>query len=179
MLPHSCVMLFCMADARLFLRPQLVSHCDSGTYKAVSSASVSSSGRRWSVSISVQINAAGVWFTELLGTPDYISISRCRFWGASSPLCWFNNKEFLCITLTVEHNYISPSSTVGIQLHVSALYVGHLQVVIYLTEQIYKICGVFFYGIGWVGGTRSRCVNSGYHDLGLLWVNYVHMYINN
>ena len=40
------------------------------------------------------------------------------------------NKEFLCITHTVEHNYISPSSTVGIQLHVSALYVGHLQVVI-------------------------------------------------
>ena len=40
------------------------------------------------------------------------------------------NKEFLCITHTVEHNYISPSSTVGTQLHVSALYVGHLQVVI-------------------------------------------------
>jgi len=35
-----------------------------------------------------------------------------------------SNKEFLCITLTVEHNYISPNSTVGIQLHVSALYVG-------------------------------------------------------
>ena len=41
-----------------------------------------------------------------------------------------SNKEFLCITHIVEHNYISPSSTVGIQLHVSALYVGHLQVVI-------------------------------------------------
>ena len=41
------------------------------------------------------------------------------------------NKEFFsCITLTVEHNYISSSSTVGIQLHVLALYVGHLQVVI-------------------------------------------------
>jgi len=41
----------------------------------------------------------------------------------------------LCITHTVEHNYISPSSTVGIrlhwvQLHVSALYVGNLQIVI-------------------------------------------------
>jgi len=32
------------------------------------------------------------------------------------------NKEFLCITHSVEHNYISPVSTVGIQLHVSALY---------------------------------------------------------
>ena len=41
-----------------------------------------------------------------------------------------HNKEFLCITHTVEHNYISPSSAVGIQLRVSALYVGHLQVVI-------------------------------------------------
>ena len=30
---------------------------------------------------------------------------------------------------TVEHNYISSSSTLGLQLHVSALYVGHLQVV--------------------------------------------------
>ena len=40
------------------------------------------------------------------------------------------NKEFLCITHTVKHNYISPSSTVGIQLHVSALYFGYLQVVI-------------------------------------------------
>ena len=41
-----------------------------------------------------------------------------------------SNKELLCVTHTVEHNYISPSSTVGIQLHVSALHVGHLQVVI-------------------------------------------------
>jgi len=40
------------------------------------------------------------------------------------------NKTFLCITHTVEHNYMSLSSTVGIQLHVSALYVGHLQFVI-------------------------------------------------
>ena len=52
------------------------------------------------------------------------------FWVASSPLCWLNKKEFLCITHTVEHNYISPNSTVGIQLHVSALYVGHFQVMI-------------------------------------------------
>jgi hypothetical protein len=41
-----------------------------------------------------------------------------------------HNKEFLYITHTVEHNCISPSSTVGIQPHVSSLYVGHLQVVI-------------------------------------------------
>ena len=39
-------------------------------------------------------------------------------------------KNFSFITLTVEHNYISSSSTVGIQLHVLALFVGHLQVVI-------------------------------------------------
>jgi len=39
-------------------------------------------------------------------------------------------KNFLYITRTVEHNYISPSTTVDIQLHVSALYVDHLQVVI-------------------------------------------------
>ena len=45
-------------------------------------------------------------------------------------LLTLKNKEFSCITHTVEHIYISSSSTVGIQLHVSALYVGHLQVVI-------------------------------------------------
>jgi len=39
-------------------------------------------------------------------------------------------KKKLYTTHTVEHNYISLSSTVGIQLHVSTLYVGHLQVVI-------------------------------------------------
>jgi len=39
-------------------------------------------------------------------------------------------QRILCITCTVKHNYISPSSMVGIQLHVSALYVDHLQVVI-------------------------------------------------
>ena len=77
----------------------------------------------------------------------------------------------MCITHTVEHNCISPSSTVGIQLHVSAIYVGHLQVEIQLTDQVYKMCVMFFEGTGhWVGGTRSSCYNSGYHDLGLLQV---------
>jgi len=59
----------------------------------------------------------------------------------------------LCITRTVEHNYILSSSTVRIQLHVSALYVGHLQVEIQLTDQLYKMCGVFVWGLG--GGGRD------------------------
>jgi ATP-dependent 26S proteasome regulatory subunit len=42
----------------------------------------------------------------------------------------YDKKEFVSITHTVEHNDISPNSTVAIQLHVSAVYVGHLQVVI-------------------------------------------------
>jgi len=41
-----------------------------------------------------------------------------------------SNKKILCIKHKFEHNYISLSSTVGIQLHVLALYVDHLQVVI-------------------------------------------------
>ena len=45
------------------------------------------------------------------------------------PRC-VGSKRILCIARTVENNYILPSSTVGIQLHVSALYVDHLQVVI-------------------------------------------------
>jgi len=40
---------------------------------------------------------------------------------ATSPWIWQH---------TVEYKYISPSSTVRIQLHVSAQYVGHLQAVI-------------------------------------------------
>jgi len=74
---------------------------------------------------------------------------------ASSPLCWFSNKEFLCITHTFEHNYISPSSTVGTQPHVSALYVGHLQVVI-LTYRAVKqdVWGVLLWYCGLGGGNK-------------------------
>ena len=49
-------------------------------------------------------------------------------------------------------------------------YVGHLHVVIQLTDQIYKMCGVFVWGLGG-GGTRSRCFNSGYRDPGVLQVD--------
>ena len=38
-------------------------------------------------------------------------------------------KNFCVLHNEVEHNYISSSITLGLQLHVSALYVGHLQVV--------------------------------------------------
>jgi hypothetical protein len=55
---------------------------------------------------------------------------------------WTITKNFCVLHNTVEHNYISSSNKVGIQLHVSALYVGHLQVVIWLSEQLYKMCGV-------------------------------------
>ena len=65
------------------------------------------------------------------------------------------NKEHYVLHVQSIHNYILPSSTAGIQLHVSALYVGHLQVVIQLTEQLYKMCGVFFEGAGgWVEGNE-------------------------
>jgi len=58
------------------------------------------------------------------------------------------------------------------------LYVGHLQVEIQLTDQLYKMCGRL--SVYWVEGTRSRCFNNGYHDPGLLQVDfslvvYVHM----
>jgi len=43
---------------------------------------------------------------------------------------------------------------------------GHLHVEIQLTDQLYKMCGVFVWGLGRGGGTRSRCFNSGYHALG-------------
>ena len=49
------------------------------------------------------------------------------------PVVLVHYQRILSITGTVKHNNISLSSTVRIQLHVSALYVGHLQVVIYYT----------------------------------------------
>ena len=62
---------------------------------------------------------------------DGFSRNVCNNFEVRHPRCVGSiTKNFLCITHTVEHNYISPNSTVGIQLHVSALYVGHLQVVI-------------------------------------------------
>ena len=58
------------------------------------------------------------------------NVGNCNF-EVRHPLCVGSvTKNFLCITHTVEHKCISPSSRVGIQLHVSALYVGHLQVAI-------------------------------------------------
>ena len=55
---------------------------------------------------------------------------RCDF-EVRHPRCVGSiTKNFRVLHNTVEHNYISPSSTVGIQLNVSAVYVGHLQVVI-------------------------------------------------
>ena len=75
------------------------------------------------------------------------------FWLSMEILkhCAEITKIFLCITHIAKHNYISPSSTVGI-LHVSALHVGHLQVVIWLTEQLYKMCGLFFLEYWGLGG---------------------------
>ena len=65
-------------------------------------------------------------------------------WDASSPLYWFSNKEFMCITRTVKHNYILLSSTVRIQLHISVLYVDHLQVEILtyrlVIQDVWGIC---------------------------------------
>ena len=55
-------------------------------------------------------------------------------------------RNFVYYTYSRTQLYL-PSSTVGIQLHVSALYVGHLQVEIQLTDQLYKMYGVFFWGL--------------------------------
>ena len=76
--------------------------------------------------------------------------------GASSPLCWFNNKEFLCITRTVKHNYILPVSTVIIQLHVSVLYVDHLLVEIFNLQISHTRCVGHLCG---PGGDRDLVVS--------------------
>ena len=60
--------------------------------------------------------------------------------GGILPFIHFGNKEFLCITRTVKHNYIILISTVRIQLHVSVLYVDHLQVEIFNLQISYTRC---------------------------------------
>ena len=67
------------------------------------------------------------WRLEINGTKSsHITFTLRR--GHCPPVYINQSQRILCITRTVEHNYILPNSTVRIQLHVSVLYVGHLQV---------------------------------------------------
>ena len=50
--------------------------------------------------------------------------------GDSEGTCQNKKNIFVYYTNSRTQKFISPSSTVGIQLHVSSLYVSHLQVVI-------------------------------------------------
>ena len=51
------------------------------------------------------------------------------------------------------------SSTWGIQLHVSALYIGHCLVVLKLIKELYKM------RVGCPGGNEISSYNSGWHGL--------------
>ena len=64
------------------------------------------------------------------GIPEnYIKLTMI-FFEVRLPRCvGSTTKNFCILDNVVEHNYISSSITLGLQLHVSALYVGHLQVV--------------------------------------------------
>ena len=85
------------------------------------------------------------------------------------PHCVVQQQRILCITHTVNNSSIS---TVRIQLHVLVLYVGHLQVEILNLQISYTRRVGHLGGLG-VGGTRSLCFNSGYHDPELLQVNFL------
>jgi len=56
------------------------------------------------------------------------------------PVVLVQKQRILCVTRTVKHNYILPISTVTIQLHVSVLYVDHLQVENFNLQISYTIC---------------------------------------
>ena len=76
------------------------------------------------------VSATSQILSETFFTKNIYQLSRRNF-EARHPRCVGSiTKNFCVLHNTVEHNYISSSSTVGIQLHVSALYVGHLQVII-------------------------------------------------
>ena len=82
---------------------------------------------------------------QLSGQPGEYSLNKCLVAACSGVMsgCQTNlsnsevrhprcvgstTKNFCVLHNRVKHNYISSSSTLGLQLHVSALYVGHLQV---------------------------------------------------
>jgi len=65
-----------------------------------------------------------------LHTPANLALDMDTGYEVRHPRCVGSiTKNFCVLHNTVEHKYISSSSTLGLQLHVSALYVGHLQVV--------------------------------------------------
>ena len=72
---------------------------------------------------------------------ELMTISR-SLWGDSSPLCYIQIQYYsiICIKHMFRTQlYLTMSSTLGIQLHVSALYTGHRQVVLKLIKELYKI----------------------------------------
>ena len=81
---------------------------------------------------------------SLLAYPEYL------FEGCNQNLQAIITKNFCVLHNTVEHNYISSSSTLGLQLHVSTLYVGHLQVDLTFGAAIQDVWGVLlgYWGLG-------------------------------
>jgi len=81
--------------------------------------------------------------TQLYFTQQYSRFTTTCF----GPICW----PFLCITHSVEHNYISPNSTVGIQILVSALYVGFFRLWFNLESNYTRSveCSFRVLGVGW------------------------------
>jgi len=75
-------------------------------------------------------------FLESMPRGVQIVVQTQGFWTSSK------SKEFLCITHADENNYISPSSSLGIQLYVSALYFVLLQVDLTYGAAVQDVWGV-------------------------------------
>ena len=74
----------------------------------------------------------------------YQLVNKTHF-EARHPRCVASTAKNFCVLHNeVEHNYISSSITLGLQLHVSALYVGHLQVVIDFRSSYTRCMGCSF-----------------------------------
>ena len=56
-------------------------------------------------------------------------------------------------------------NTLGIRLHVSALYIGHRQVILELNKQLYNMC------VGYSGGNEISSYISDWHGFGPLWIH--------
>ena len=103
------------------------------------------------------------WFYSSVITLKHGPININFFLEARHPRCVCSNNKNLCIILSVEHNYILPSSTVGIQLHVSALCVWAIFRLRFNLQGCYtRFVGCFwgYWGLGGGGeGERDLVVS--------------------
>ena len=101
--PHFCVLSFFLHFKLHLWSPSLTSFIKPLYRQFVADCVIVLFLRQW--------NRGRGCYTPPLLNHDILELSarpsiEGESWGASSQLCWFSNKAVLCITHTVQHNYI-------------------------------------------------------------------------